>query len=82
MSSAPPRLKVEGLCKSFFGVGVLHDVSFEAQAGEVLGIVGENGSGKSILLEAMAIITASAARAGTATSVRRLQTVFVRLSRS
>ena len=33
--------------KSFFGVKVLHDVSFEAHGGRVLGIVGENGSGKS-----------------------------------
>jgi ABC-type sugar transport system ATPase subunit len=43
----PVRLKVEGLVKSFFGVRVLHDVSFEAHARRVLGIVGENGSGKS-----------------------------------
>lgn len=43
----PVRLKVEGLQKSFFGVRVLHDVSFEARAGHVLGVVGENGSGKS-----------------------------------
>jgi ABC-type sugar transport system ATPase subunit len=42
-----PRLKVEGLVKSFFGVQVLHDVSFEAHGGRVLGVVGENGSGKS-----------------------------------
>ena len=33
--------------KSFFGVQVLHHVSFEAHGGQVLGVVGENGSGKS-----------------------------------
>src|SRR5579864_6842022 len=44
------RLKVEGLSKSFFGIRVLHDVSFEARGGCVLGIVGENGSGKSTTL--------------------------------
>jgi ribose transport system ATP-binding protein len=42
-----PRLKVDGLRKAFSGVTVLHDVSFEAHGGRVLGVVGENGSGKS-----------------------------------
>ena len=40
-------LRIEGLCKSFFGVQVLHDVGLELQPGQVLGLVGENGSGKS-----------------------------------
>jgi ribose transport system ATP-binding protein len=40
-------LEVEGLCKSFFGVEVLHKAGFSLQAGRVLGLVGENGSGKS-----------------------------------
>lgn len=43
----PSRLRVEGLRKSFFGAQVLHDVGFEAHGGRVLGLVGENGSGKS-----------------------------------
>jgi ABC-type sugar transport system ATPase subunit len=43
----PPRLKVQSLVKSFFGVRVLHEVSFDARSGAVLGVVGENGSGKS-----------------------------------
>src|SRR3954447_18680795 len=43
----PPLLKVEGLWKSFFGVQVLHNVGFSLEAGKVLGLVGENGSGKS-----------------------------------
>ena len=47
MSSAPAVLKVDKLTKSFFGVPVLHEVSFEVRAGQVLGVVGENGSGKS-----------------------------------
>jgi ribose transport system ATP-binding protein len=42
-----PLLDITGLCKSFFGVQVLHDVGFSLQAGRVLGLVGENGSGKS-----------------------------------
>ncbi|MGE3291427.1 MAG: sugar ABC transporter ATP-binding protein [Geminicoccaceae bacterium] len=40
-------LRIEGLCKSFFGVQVLFDVGLELKPGEVLGLVGENGSGKS-----------------------------------
>jgi len=44
---SPPLLEVRGLRKSFFGVTVLHDVDFSVRAGEALGLVGENGSGKS-----------------------------------
>ena len=40
-------LKISGLNKSFFGVQVLRDVGFELAHGAVLGLVGENGSGKS-----------------------------------
>jgi ABC-type sugar transport system ATPase subunit len=50
----PARLSIEGLEKSFFGVKVLHEVSFEAQGGRVLGIVGENGSGKSTTMNLIA----------------------------
>ena len=41
------RLEAQGLSKSFSGIQVLHEVSFEAIGGRILGIVGENGSGKS-----------------------------------
>lgn len=47
VTAAPPLLHAQGLCKSFFGVQVLHDVGFTLDAGKVLGLVGENGSGKS-----------------------------------
>jgi ribose transport system ATP-binding protein len=40
-------LKISGLNKSFFGVQVLRDVGFALAQGAVLGLVGENGSGKS-----------------------------------
>lgn len=42
-----PVLEAQGLCKSFFGVQVLHGVGFSLRPGSVLGLVGENGSGKS-----------------------------------
>jgi ribose transport system ATP-binding protein len=48
-----PRLRVQRLVKSFFGVRVLHDVSFAAHAGRVLGVVGENGSGKSTTMNVL-----------------------------
>jgi ribose transport system ATP-binding protein len=44
---SPPLLEVRGLTKSFFGVTVLHGVDFAVAAGRALGLVGENGSGKS-----------------------------------
>jgi ribose transport system ATP-binding protein len=45
-----PRLRVDRLIKSFSGVQVMHEVSFDAYAGEVMGVVGENGSGKSTIM--------------------------------
>ncbi len=46
-AAPPPILEATGLCKSFFGVRVLHEVGFSLRPGQVLGLVGENGSGKS-----------------------------------
>jgi ribose transport system ATP-binding protein len=40
-------LKAVGVNKSFFNVPVLRNVGFELRRGAVLGLVGENGSGKS-----------------------------------
>jgi ribose transport system ATP-binding protein len=44
-------LRVTGLSKSFFGVRVLDRVDFALEAGEVLGLVGENGAGKSTIMK-------------------------------
>ena len=46
-------LKVENLAKSFGGLKVLTDVSFEVEAGEKLALIGPNGAGKSTLLNAI-----------------------------
>lgn len=40
------RLKVEGLTKHFGGLVAVDNVSFEFRTGEILGLIGPNGSGK------------------------------------
>ena len=43
---ANPVLRVEGLVKRFGGFRALGGVGFHVMAGEILGLVGPNGSGK------------------------------------
>ena len=43
-------LTVTGLCKSFGGKPALHDVSFKVKRGEIHGLLGHNGAGKSTTL--------------------------------
>lgn len=46
-------LKVQGLNKTLHKVAVLSNINFELQGGKITGIVGENGSGKSMLFRVL-----------------------------
>lgn len=45
----PVLLKVSGLSKAYGGIQVLNSVSFEVEKGEMLGLFGKSGSGKSTI---------------------------------
>lgn len=48
-----PVLSVENVCVRIGARMILQDVSFEARAGEIVGIIGPNGCGKTTLLNAI-----------------------------
>ena len=52
------QLRVESLHLQLEGKTVLTDIGFQARSGEMLGIVGANGAGKSSLLKSVAGLTA------------------------
>ncbi|MBN1194737.1 MAG: methyl coenzyme M reductase system, component A2 [Methanomicrobiaceae archaeon] len=45
-----PLLTVENLCMEFNGNRVLNNVSFQMEEGEILGIIGRSGAGKTVLM--------------------------------
>ena len=50
-SAGEPRLRLNGISKSFGAVRALTNVDFEVYANEVVGLVGDNGAGKSTLIK-------------------------------
>ena len=54
LTPRPPFIAIEGLSKSFSGIRVLKDVSFDVRPGEVHALLGENGAGKSTLIKTIA----------------------------
>lgn len=51
-----PVIMVENVSKSYNGRSVLENVSFEVSQGEILGLIGHNGGGKSVLIRLMAAL--------------------------
>ncbi|MBX9719614.1 MAG: sugar ABC transporter ATP-binding protein [Microbacteriaceae bacterium] len=49
-----PRLELDAISHSFYGVPVNKGISLDVYPGEVLGLVGENGAGKSTLMNIVA----------------------------
>ncbi len=45
-----PLLSVQGLCKSFGGLRAIDDLEFAVEEGEIIGLIGPNGSGKTTVL--------------------------------
>lgn len=54
MSTADPLVDVTGLAKSFGGRRVVRDVSLKVMPGDLLGLVGANGGGKTTTLRMLA----------------------------
>lgn len=46
-------VRVEGIYKHFGGINALEDVSFTLHKGEIMGLAGHNGAGKSVLVKIM-----------------------------
>jgi ribose transport system ATP-binding protein len=53
-ASAPPLLELKNVSKSFGGVAALRDIDFAMARGEIHGLVGENGAGKSTMMKIIA----------------------------
>lgn len=58
MSAGDAALKMEGITKSFGPINALRDVSIEVRRGEIHGLIGANGSGKSTVVKTLSGIHA------------------------
>ncbi len=45
-----PALRVTDLCKSFAGITAANNINVEAADGEIIGIIGANGAGKTVFV--------------------------------
>ncbi len=52
-SLGPSSLEVEHLSVAFGGLRAVNDISFTAEAGSIVGLIGANGSGKTTTLDAL-----------------------------
>lgn len=52
-TTAPPKLEMRAVSKTFPGVKALQDIDLAAYAGETLCLLGDNGAGKSTLIKTM-----------------------------
>lgn len=63
MTPSASRLSLVGISKTFPGIRALDNVSFDIRPGEVYGLLGENGAGKSTILNILsAVLSASEGR--------------------
>ncbi|HUN32635.1 MAG TPA: sugar ABC transporter ATP-binding protein [Trebonia sp.] len=87
MSDAPPHLRVDGLTRGFGGVLAVRDVSFSVGAGEIHGLCGHNGAGKSTVVKMLSgqltpdsgqiLIDGSPVQLGTRQAAQRLGVALV-----
>jgi len=54
-----PILQMTGICKAFPGVQALDGASLAVNSGEIHGLVGENGAGKSTIIKVLAGVYAA-----------------------
>ncbi len=58
MNSASSRIKVENLNLGYQKLQVLSDLNFEVGSGEIIGVLGKSGCGKTSLLKSLALFVA------------------------
>src|SRR5262249_47248868 len=69
MNTAAPLLSVDGVIAGFGATTVLHGLSFDVAPGEIAGVFGLNGAGKSVSMKVLAGVVP--ARRGTITFAGR-----------
>ncbi len=50
-------LKAENLCKSYGKIKAVDNVSFSINTGEIFGLLGENGAGKTTVIKILTTLT-------------------------